>query len=55
MRGDGKTPAELTATLTGTDGSPVKDVEITFEAEDEDGHVVVIGAGQTDEDGKGND
>uniref|UniRef100_UPI000D2F7F97 DUF7601 domain-containing protein n=1 Tax=Metasolibacillus meyeri TaxID=1071052 RepID=UPI000D2F7F97 len=47
VRGDGKTPAELTATLTGEDGTPVEGEEIIFIV---DG--VEVGRGITDENGK---
>ncbi|BFH66711.1 hypothetical protein J27TS7_38960 [Paenibacillus dendritiformis] len=46
--GDGKTPSELTATLTGTDGNPVEGKKIVFKLEDG----TVIGTAVTDEDGK---
>ncbi len=46
--GDGKTPSELTATLTGTDGQPVEGKEIVFKLADG----TEIGRAITDEDGK---
>jgi len=46
--GDGVTPSELTATLTGTDGQPVKDKEIVFKQADG----TEIGRATTDKDGK---
>ncbi|WP_342471715.1 SpaA isopeptide-forming pilin-related protein [Metasolibacillus sp. FSL H7-0170] len=47
VRGDGKTPTELTATLTGEDGTPVKGEEIVFFVDGKE-----VGRGITDEHGK---
>ncbi|WP_313373263.1 DUF7601 domain-containing protein, partial [Lysinibacillus pakistanensis] len=48
VRGDGKTPTELTATLTGMDGKPIEGEEIVFKHEDG----TVIGKAITNKDGK---
>ncbi|WP_337988255.1 DUF7601 domain-containing protein [Lysinibacillus macroides] len=47
VRGDGKTPTELTATLTGEDGTPVEGEEVVFFVDGEE-----VGKGITDEHGK---